>query len=91
MRYFIMLRDREGVVGVWTTDSGVSATRWGLELSLTYPSCGVIVRKAASFEAFKAQEAALDFGGHEAESLDQRAVPRSGRHAADAPLLAAAS
>lgn len=89
MPYFILLRDREGVVGVWTTEDGVTATRWGLELSLTYPGCGVVVRRAASFAAFAAGETALDLRGHDAESLDVRRDPKSDRHTADVPLMAA--
>lgn len=88
MPYYIMLRDREGVSGVWSTASQVEATRWGLELSLTYPGCGVVVRNAPSFAAFKAMEPSMEFGTHEAESLDERAGPRSDRHLADAPLHA---
>jgi len=79
MLYYIMLRDREGVVGVWSTNSGVSATRWGLELSLTYPGYGVIVKSAANFEAFKQSEPGVDFSGHDAESLDRRREPGFGR------------
>ena len=89
MPHFILLRDREGVVGIWTTDDGVTATRWGLELGLTYPGCGVVIRRAASFAAFAATEPGLDFTGHAAESLDGRSGPKSNRHAADAPLMAA--
>jgi len=91
--YFIVLRDREGVSGVWSTDNRVSATRWGLELSLTYPGCGVIVRCAESLSALAALEPTLDFSAHVAESLDApsrgpRSDPRSDRRAADAPMSA---
>jgi hypothetical protein len=88
MPHFILLRDREGVVGVWSTEDGVTATRWGLELSLTYPGCGVVIRRAASLSAFAATEPSLDFSGHDAEPLDVRRRPKSDRPVADAPLMA---
>jgi len=88
MSYYILLRDREGVAGLWTTNDGVTATRWGLELSLTYPGCGVVVRKAATWSAFVDSEPTVDFTGHVAESLAERRSPRSDRQPADAPSVA---
>jgi hypothetical protein len=79
MPYFIMLRDRQGVVGVWSTNHRVSATRWGLELSLTYPRCGVVVRQAPSFAAFKAHRGGrrLRRARRRAARLDPRSQVRS--------------
>ncbi|NJK90223.1 MAG: hypothetical protein HC923_13100 [Myxococcales bacterium] len=75
MPYFIVLKDREGVLGVWTTRDRVVATRWGLQMSLTYPGCGVTVRRAPSLQALIATDRDPKLEVRRVESLDDEGAP----------------
>ncbi len=79
MPFFIVLHDHDGLVGVWTTPDEVAATRWGLELSLTYPGCRTLVRRASDFETLKAQHRNLDFGNHVAQPVGRMRRPSVSR------------
>ncbi len=77
MPYFIVLADQQTVLGLWEDHRDVAASRWGLELSLTYPRCSVMVRQAASLDELRARCPGLQFGDLQAEPLSKSRAPAS--------------
>jgi hypothetical protein len=69
MPHYIVLADGSSVIGLWCTTQSVAAARQGLELSLTYPRCSVIVRRASDLDALKRALPQLQFGALQAESI----------------------
>jgi hypothetical protein len=70
MAHFIVLSEAQAVLGVWSTPHGVAASRWAMELGLTYPGCRVQVEQAPDFDALKSRLPELCFGAHAPEPVD---------------------
>lgn len=79
MTHFIVLTESSSVLGVWASEKTVDASRWGFELSLTYPNCRVRVEQAPDFESLKERLGGLDFAGHRPEAVGLRVRASSGR------------
>lgn len=69
MTNYIVLSDGRDVLGVWCSTKSVRASRWGLELSLTYPGCDIWVEAHASFDDLKMRHPDLDFAAHRPEPI----------------------
>jgi hypothetical protein len=65
MRHFLFVGDKREVLGVWTVDDQVAATRLQLKLGLMYPDCETVLDQAADYESLKAGHADYEFGGLE--------------------------
>lgn len=60
MLHFIALVDGDVALGLWSTRDKARAARWGMELSLTYPRCSVMIVQAASLAGARAQLATVE-------------------------------
>ena len=62
MRHYLLVGDRKEVLGVWTAETEMSASRLKLELELKYPDCETLRQDANDFESFKSNvELSYDF------------------------------
>jgi len=62
MQHYLLVGDEREVLGVWTADTEMSATRLKLELELKYPDCETLEAGAKDFDSFKSTAEQYDFG-----------------------------
>jgi hypothetical protein len=62
MTHYLLVGDDHEVLGVWTANTELSASRLKLQLALKYPDCETLEAGAEDFESFKSSVDQYDFG-----------------------------